>query len=108
MNDQAGDILDKLKSAGFFEQMESLQSNIGHLAEDISRVGESATQRLEEMESMAAHIMAMESVLAVMLKSHPIDTGELKAEVARRTSAVGGDENGSPTVQAVAADIVSS
>lgn len=107
MSDKSGDFFENLQDSGFFAQMESLQSTLGTLSEDIATIGDQATQRMDEMESIAAHVMAIESVLAVLLKSHPIDADVLKDEVRKRTSAVTGDADGSPTVQAVAMDIIS-
>lgn len=83
-----------------------MQSTLSKLSEDIATIGNQATQRLDEVESMAAHVMAIEAVLAVVLKSHPVDADAVKAEVLARTSAFSDDPNGSPTVQAVAADII--
>lgn len=107
MSDQGSDFLKQLEGSGFFNQVEGLQTSLAKLSTDITAIGDQATQRLDEMESMAAHVMAIEAVLAVILKTHPVDADAVKAEVVRRTSAFSDDPNGSPTVQAVAADIVS-
>lgn len=106
MTEQGGDFLKQLKDTGFFEQVGGLQSSLSGLSEDIAAIGDQASQRLDEMESLAAHVMAIEAVLAVMMKKLPVDGEELKAMVIERTAALTGDENGSPTVQAVAADLI--
>jgi len=106
MNDQGGDFLKQLKDTGFFDQVGSLQGSLAHLSEDIAAIGDQASQRLDEMESLAAHVMAIEAVLAVMLQKMPVDADEVKAMVVKRTAELTGDENGSATVQAVAADII--
>ena len=106
MSDQGGDFVEQLQQTGFFEQVTSLQSTLSKLSDDIADIGGQANQRLDEMESIAAHVMAIEAVLSVMLKTHPVDMADVQAEVAHRTSAISGDDGGSPTVQAVAQDIV--
>jgi hypothetical protein len=106
MSDQGGNFLKELEGAGFFDQVGTLQSALSKLSEDISTIGDHATRRLDEVESIAAHVMAIEAVLALMLKSYSIDPEELRAEVVERTRAFSDDPNGSPTVQAVAADII--
>lgn len=106
MSDQGGNFLKELEGSGFLDQVGTLQSVLSKLSEDISTIGDHATQRLDEVESIAAHVVAIEAVLAVMLKSHSIDPEELRSEVTARTRAFSDDPNGSPTVQAVAADII--
>lgn len=106
MSEQGGDFLKQLQDTGFFDQVGTLQSSLSHLSEDIAAIGDQASQRLDEMESLAAHVMAIEAVLAVMMKKLPVDGEELKAMVIERTAVLTGDESGSPTVQAVAADLI--
>ena len=106
MTDQGGDFIKQLQDTGFFEQVGGLQSSLSNLSEDIAAIGDQASQRLDEMENLAAHVMAIEAVLAVMMKKMPVDAEELKAMVIEHTAELTGDENGSPTVQAVAADLI--
>lgn len=106
MSEQTGNFFKELENTGFLDQVGTLQSALSKLSEDISTIGDHATQRLDEVESIAAHVMAIESVLAVILKSHPIDADELRNEVRERTRAFSDDQDGSPTVQAVAMDII--
>lgn len=108
MSNNGGDFYQKLEDTGFFTQVESLQSTLSTLSEDIAAIGDQTAQRSEEMESIAAHVMAIEAVLAVLLKSVPVDADAVKAYVRERTRDVSGHADGSPTVQAVAADILSS
>jgi len=61
---------------------------------------------MEETENLAAHVLALETILAVMLKKYPIDAGDLKAEIKDRATAPSGNEGGSPTVPALALDLV--
>ena len=94
------------ESLNFLDQMEPLQSLLAQLSEDITTMGEQTNKRMDEVESIAAHVMAIEAVLAVMLKTHPVDADALKAEVSARTRPFSDDPNGSPTVHAVALDII--
>jgi archaellum component FlaC len=106
MSEQGGSLFKELEDTGFLDQVGTLQSTLSKLSQDISTIGDHATQRLDEVESIAAHVMAIESVLAVILKSHPVDAEDLKAEVIERTRAFSDHPDGSPTVQAVAMDII--
>lgn len=106
MSDQGTDFVKQLEGTGFFDQVGNLQSSLVKLSADIATIGEQATQRLDEVESMAAHVMAIEAVLAVILKTHPVDAAAVKAEVTERTRAFNDEPDGSPSVQAVAQDII--
>lgn len=108
MGEQGGTFLKELEDTGFFDQVGTLQSALSKLSTDISTIGAQATQRLDEVESIAAHVMAIEAVLAVLLKSHPVNAEDLKAEVIERTRTFSDNPDGSPTVQAVALDIIGS
>lgn len=95
-----------LEQSNFFRQMGDLKDNLARVAGDLASIGERATERSEEVEGLAAHVMAIEAVLAVVLRDHPVDGEAVRAEVARRSEVLSGCPEGSPTVQAVARDII--
>jgi hypothetical protein len=64
--------IEQLQATGFFEQIKNLETNLKIIAADLTSLGQTATQRLQETESLAAHVLAVESILAVMLKSNPV------------------------------------
>ena len=76
------------------------------VAGELKTFGDHAVKRMDETENLAAHVLAIESILAVMLKAYPILADDLNAEVKDRTAALSGNAEGSPTVQALAADIL--
>lgn len=98
--------LELLEQTGFFQQIKSLEDNLKTVAGELQSYGGNVSQRMEETENLAAHVLAIESILAVMLKAYPILADDLKAEVKERTAALAGNADGSPTVQALAADIL--
>lgn len=95
-----------LEQSSFFRQMGELKENLARVSSDLATIGDRATERSEEVETLAAHVMAIEAVLSVMLKDHPVDADAVRAEVVRRSEVLSGCPEGSPTVQAVARDIV--
>ena len=95
-----------LEDTGFFNQIKDLEGNLMKIADELQSFGRSAHARMEESENLAAHILAIESISAVMLKAQPVDPGALRAEVKDRTAAISGVEDGSPAVHAIAEDIV--
>ena len=102
----ADSFINTLEKSEFFQQMNDLKGSLAGIANELSDVGARVNNRNEEVETLAAHIMAIEAVLAVILRKVQLDPQEVKAEVASRSEAFSGHPEGSPTVQAVAQDIV--
>ncbi|MCP5369039.1 MAG: hypothetical protein H6907_12745 [Hyphomicrobiales bacterium] len=82
--------------------MTALESNLKTIADDLRALGEQAGGRVREIENLATHVLAIEAVLAALLKRHPVDPGDVDAEVRRATAELSGDPDGSPQVRAVA------
>ena len=98
--------LDMLENSGFFQQINALEESLKIIAGELKSFGENVNQRAAESENLAAHVLACESILAVMLKAIPIDEEDLKAEIKDRTASLTGNDNGSPTVHALALDLL--
>ncbi len=98
--------LKHLEGTGFFQQIKDLEKNLRAIAEDLQSLGKTATQRLEETESLAAHVLAVEAILTVLLKIHPVDAGDVKAVVKDKTAGLSDSPEGSPAVQTIAADLL--
>jgi len=104
--DDRRQFLELLEQSGFFRQIGVLEESLKTVAGELKTFGDHAVKRMDEMENLAAHVLAIESILAVMLKAYPILADDLEAEVKDRTAALAGNADGSPTVQALAADIL--
>ncbi len=98
--------LKHLEGTGFFQQIKDLEKNLRAIAEDLQTLGKTATQRLEETESLAAHVLAVEAILTVMLKATPVDAEEVKAVVKDKTAGLSDSPEGSPAVQTITADLL--
>ncbi len=98
--------LDLLEDSGFFRQINTLEESLKSIAGELKVFGENAEERGTESENLAVHVLACESILAVMLKTYPISAADLRAEIKDRTATLTGNEEGSPTVQAVAMEIM--
>ena len=98
--------VEHLESSGFFEQINKFEENLKTLSSDLKSFGETASKRLEETENLAAHVLAIESVLAVMLREHPINAEALTAEVVERTAAISENPEGSQIVHTISQDLL--
>lgn len=101
------DFLRQLQQSGFFEQINDLDRNIRAIAEDLKGLGQAATQRVQETENLATHLLAVEAVLLAVLKAHPVDEDAIRRQVRAMTAKLTGHEGGSPAVHAVIDSILS-
>ncbi|OHC75694.1 MAG: hypothetical protein A3G18_03285 [Rhodospirillales bacterium RIFCSPLOWO2_12_FULL_58_28] len=101
----SSEFLEQLEESGFFRQIKDLEGNLRRISMDIKSLGETATQRLEETESLAAHILAIEAILAVMIKNNPLDEKELKAAIEDKTAALSKEAAGNSAVRVIAENI---
>lgn len=100
------DLIRQLEDAGFFSQLSTLQENLQRISANIGEVAEIATKRLQETEDLAAHMLAVESILEVMLRAAPVDAEAVREAVRARTSELTGTPDGSVVVQTAAAELL--
>ena len=67
--DGSQELLEQLQSTGFFDQIGELEKSLKSIADDLKIVGDATIKRIEETESLVAHVLAIESILAVLLKN---------------------------------------
>lgn len=103
----AARVMQDMGLTGFMEQIAQLQDSLGKVANGMNALGESAVRQGENSENLAAHIIAIESVLAVMLRHIPLDLNDVRAEADRRTQNIDPNSAGGPSVvRQLAEDIV--
>lgn len=99
--------IDDLEAQGFFRQIQNIEGNLKGIAEQLANFARSATERAQETESFAAHILALQAVAAVLARhaNVPPETiaGEVRDEIKARTAQLAGNPEGSPDVHAIAA-----
>lgn len=99
------EFLASLEESGFFRQINDLESQISTIADEIRKFGETSQSRGEEVENLAAHILAIESVLTVLAKKAGVDASEVEDAVKERTAAISGNPEGSPAVLHIAKEL---
>jgi len=101
------DVIQQLHTSGFFEQIRDLDTNIKKIVGDLETLGNLATQRIRETENLAAHLLAVEAILAVILKTHPVDPEAVRATIRQMTAELTGDPEGSRAVHTVVDNLLS-
>ncbi len=100
------EFLRNLEQSGFFQQISNLEESLKTIAGDIKNLGETATRRLEETESLAAHIIAIEAILTALMKNCHVDIGDVMAIIKDKTSALDENGEGNKAVQNIAGDLI--
>ncbi len=92
---------------GFMEQMGHLQTSLDKVGQGMDSLGSSVARQGTDTENLAAHVLALESLMAVILRQIPVDTVEVRREANRRsnTSRTPGERTNS-VVANLAEDII--
>ena len=104
--EQTQEFLRNLEQSGFFQQISNLEESLKTISGDIKNLGETATRRLEETESLAAHIIAIEAILTALMKNSHVDIEDVRALIRDKTSALGEGGEGNQAVQNIAGDLI--
>jgi hypothetical protein len=89
-----------------FGQIQEIEGSLKGIAEQLANFARSATERAQETESFAAHILALQAIVAVLVRHANVSpesvTAEIRDEIKARTAALAGSPDGSPEVLAIA------
>jgi len=104
--DETQTFVKRLEESGFFDHMTQLDGNLKSIAGDLQTLGQSTAQRGQEIESLAAHLLAIEAIVCVLLRAHPVEAGDVAEVIAERTAKNDEAGGGNPTVLAIAETIL--
>lgn len=105
--DGVEELMDALGMDGFLRQMGELQGSLEKVAGGMEVLGSSAERQGRDTENLAAHILAIESVLTVILQQIPVNIAEVRQEAERRAqNAVNTQPGTRNLVSSLAEDIV--
>ncbi len=94
-----------LEREGVFAEIKAVEARLVDLAGELEAFGRHATERIKETDNLAAHVLALEALVAILLRQVPVHDAEIEEEVRRRTRAITNDEDGSELVQRIAQEI---
>lgn len=103
-------VFGELEAQGFFRQIQEIEESLKGIAEQLANFARSATERAQETESFAAHILALQAITAVLARHANVPAesvaAEVREEIKFRTAKLSGNAGGSPEVLAVAAALL--
>ncbi len=98
--------LDDAEFQRLFGQIREIEGSLKGIAEQLANFARSATDRAQETESFAAHILALQAIVAVLVRHANVPAesvvAEIRDEIKARTSSLSGSADGSPEVHAIA------
>lgn len=98
--------LGELEAQGFLRQIQEIEGSLKGIAEQLANFSRSATERAQETESFAAHILALQAIVAVLARHANVPpesvAAEIGDEIKARTAKLAGNPDGSPEVLAIA------
>lgn len=92
--------------ARLLAQLDLLQSSLNRVGEGMSVLSDNAVRQSKDSENIAAHLLAVEAVLTVVLRQIPVDISEVRAEAERRSHGDGNGGEVDPLVMRLAEDLI--
>ncbi len=91
----------------FTAHIEALQTSLAKVSGGMGVLADSAVRQGQDTENLAAHILAIETLLTVILRQIPIDIAEVRDEASRRSmNSDGSRDGGQATVIGLCEDIL--
>ena len=88
-------------------QLSLLHGSLDKVAKGMDALGSTAVRQGDDTENLAAHVLAIEALLTVMLRQIPVDSTEVRTEAQRRgLNADGEPGERAAVVAALAEDIL--
>ena len=85
----------------FFDEIKEVEKNVLDLKSDLTAIKNGVEGSFDQLDDIAAHIIAIEAILVEVIKKTPIDAEAVKAWIVEATQASTGDEGGSTKTQII-------
>ena len=85
----------------FFDQIKDIDGSIRALKDHLVNIGGAVDRQLDQLDDIAAHIIALEAILIQVLKQTTVDVDAAKQWVRNATEESTGKEGGSTKARAV-------
>jgi len=85
----------------FFDEIKEVEKNVLDLKKDLMEIKSGVEGSFDQLDDIAAHIIAIEAILVQVIKKTPVDAEAVKAWIVEATEASTGDEGGSTKTQII-------
>ena len=85
----------------FFDQIKEIDGNIKNVRDDLKKVGVAVDDHFDQLDDIAAHIIALEAIMVQFMKSVELDTDAVKAWIVDATEGSTGKKGGSKKAKMV-------
>jgi len=92
----------------FFDQIKEIDSSLKGLRDNLKNIGGAVDEQLDQLDDIAAHIIAMEALVIEMLKKAPVDLEAAKAWIVQNTETSTGKAGGSTKARTIVEQLVAS
>ena len=90
----------------FFDQIKEIDTNIKQLRDDLKNIGTAADAHFDQLDDLAAHIIAVEAILCVAMQKVDVDGAAVKDWIKKNTSGSSDNEDGSEKVHLIAEQLL--
>jgi hypothetical protein len=90
-----------VESGMFFDQIKEIDTSIKALRDNLKNIGGAVDTQLDQLDDIAAHIIALEAVVIQMLKTTKVDVEAAKAWVVAATETSTGKAGGSTKARTI-------
>ena len=85
----------------FFDEIKEVEKNVLDLKSDLTAIKNGVEGSFDQLDDIAAHIIAIEAILVEVIKKTPVDAEAVKARIVEATQESTGDEGGSTKTQII-------
>ena len=91
----------------FFDQIKEVEKRIKQLQKDLVAIGEGVEGHYDQLDDIAAHIIALEAIMIEVMKKTEIDVDAVKAWITAATEGGASKEGGSTKAQVIVENLIS-
>ncbi len=90
----------------FFDQIKEVEESIKQLQKDLVSIGEGVDGHFDQLDDIAAHVIALEAIMVEVMKKTEIDADAIKAWIVAATKDSTGQEGGSSKAQIIVENLL--
>lgn len=90
----------------FFDQIKEVEGAIKQLKVDLVNIKDGVDQHFDQLDDIAAHVIALEAIMVEVLKKSDVDADAVKAWIVEATETSTGREGGSEKAKIIVENLL--